>query len=99
MPRKKKVPVKNVPVGIPRRLVRYRLFRIREGNDEVIDDLKQHIEEQFQIGMNWNNFTFVWDVSPNDPLKVIRDDQWRDEGGRHDPITGKKYPPAFTHQG
>ena len=48
--------------------------------------------------MTWDNFTFLWDVSPADPLKVIREDEWKDLGGRYDPITGRKYPSAFTHQ-
>ena len=89
----------NVPPSTTnRRQIRFRLFRIREGNDVVKDDLKAHIEAQFQIGMTWDNFTFLWDVSPADPLKVIREDEWKDLGGRYDPITGRKYPSAFTHQ-
>lgn len=93
----KKTKTKNLPT-VSRRQIRYRLFMIRQGKDTITDDLKSHIESQFQIGMSWKNFTFLWDVSPNDPLKVIREDQWKDEGGSYDGITGKKYPSAFTHQ-
>ena len=81
-----------------RRNIRYRLFRIREDNDPVNDDLKSYIESQFEFGMTWKTFTFTWDVSPQDPLKVITEDMWDDERGGYDPVTGVKSPPGFTHQ-
>jgi hypothetical protein len=81
-----------------RRNVRYRLFRIREGNDVVQDDLKEHIETQFQFGMSWKTFTFTWDVDPNHPLEVIIEDEWDEKKGGYDRTTGVKSPPAFTHQ-
>jgi hypothetical protein len=81
-----------------RRNIRYRLFRIRENKDVVNDDLKQFIESQFEFGMSWKTFTFTWDVSPQDPLKIITEDMWSDESGGYDSITGIKSPPGFTHQ-
>lgn len=94
--------IKNLPPTTPvreqRRKIRFRLFRIRDGNDPVNDDLKEHIQSQFQFGMTWNTFTFTWDVSPVDPLRVITEDAWDEEGGGYDVQTGIKSPPAFTHQ-
>ena len=90
----------NLPPRNPsfRKNIRYRIFRIREGNDPVQDDLKMFIESQFQFGMSWKTFSYVWDVSPTDPLKVITEDQWDEEGGGYDVMTGIKSPSAFTHQ-
>jgi len=96
---KKKEREWNIPPSVvSRRNIRNRLFNIRRGTDIVNDDLKEHIEKQFQIGMNWKNFTFLWDISPTDHLKVIREDQWFNENGGYDPITGRKSPTAFTRQ-
>jgi len=81
-----------------RKNIRYRLFRIREGNDLVKDDLKEHMESQFQFGMNWNTFTFMWDVDPNYPLSVIIEDEWDEKKGGYDKVTGVKSPSAFTRQ-
>ena len=90
----------NLPYGADRRRIRHRLFMIRFGKDDGSqDDLKKHIESQFRFGMNWPTFTFAWDVSPIDPLKVITEEEWEKEGGRHDHVTGSKNPSAFTHQG
>jgi len=90
----------NLPPNDPlhRKNIRYRIFRIREGNDPVQDDLKQHLQDQFQFGMSWKMFTFTWDVSPTEPLKIIVEDQWEEEGGGYDRMTGIKAPSAFTHQ-
>ena len=90
----------NLPPRDPkfRRNIRYRLFRIRDGADPVNDDLKEYIQSQFQFGMTWRTFTFMWDVSPTDPLKVITEEQRGDETGGYDPVTGMKSPPGFTHQ-
>ena len=87
----------DVPRNLARRHIRYRLFRIRRGDDEVQDDLKEYIQRQFVGEMSWSTFTFNWDVSPGDPLKVIKEDQWADEGGGHD-VTGAYNPTAFTRQ-
>lgn len=86
------------PLRQQRRNIRYRLFRIRDDADPVSDDLKQYFESQFQFGMTWRTFTFTWDVSPTNPLKIITDDMWDNEGGGYDVQTGVKSPPAFTHQ-
>jgi len=89
----------NLPYKLNRRGVRYRLFMIRFRKDDGSrDDLKNHIESQFTFGQKWETFTFAWDVSPNDPFKVITEDQWEEEGGKYDRVTGGKHPSAFTHQ-
>jgi len=87
-----------------RRAVRYRLFRIRDGGrmGEAHDKgLKAQIEYQFLPGMTWSNFTFEWDVAPNNPLIVIHksilNNEWRDMGGKFT-LADKMTPPAFTHQ-
>lgn len=86
------------PREVTRSKIRYKLFLIRLGKYTEDDDLKEYIESQFSNGMTWKNFTFKWDVSPKDPLKVITQDEWVDEGGGMDEVTGKMYPPAFTSQ-
>lgn len=86
------------PVREQRRNIRYRIFQIRNDKDPVQDDLKEFLQSQFQFGMSWKTFTFTWDVSPTDPLKVITEDAWEDEHGGYDVATGIKSPPAFTHQ-
>lgn len=93
-----------------RRDIRYRLFRIREGRLEYDNGLKKLIEQQFEPDMKWDNFTFRWDVSPKDPLKVIMEAEWVSEGGAFEQVMvqgedgvvrpQRVYtPPAFTRQG
>ena len=94
-PRELKLPEGN---GLHRKNVRYRLFRIRDDNDVNNDDLKEHIENQFQFGMTWKTFTFTWDVAPRDPLTVITEDMWDETGGGYDLSSGALYPTAFTRQ-
>jgi hypothetical protein len=87
--------------SVLRKHVRYRLFRIREGKEEYDGGLKKFIENQFQPGMNWKNFTFEWDVSPNEPLKVITPFDWIKEGGRIVQLDSRNQicqPTAFTKQ-
>lgn len=86
-------------LDLPRRRIRYALFRIREGQDPGIEGLKEHIETQFKhnLQQNWNTFTFTWDVGIKNPLKVITKHEWKDEGGMYDQ-DGNRYPPAFTEQ-
>lgn len=66
-----------------RRHIRYRLFRLRDGSTEMAHDggLKRWMELQFKPGMNWKNFTFDWDVSPSEPLKIVSIHEWVAEGG------------------
>lgn len=64
-----------------RRKIRYRLFRIRENQFEFDKGLKKLIEAQFKPGMNWKTFTFNWDISANDPLKVVTPYEWKENGG------------------
>lgn len=85
--------------SLDRRKIRYRLFRIREGHLGPFDEgLKNFIEKQFTHGETWQNFTFYWDVSPTNPLKVIRQYDWVSEGGSIDIATLILEPPGFTKQ-
>lgn len=89
---------------VTRRQMRYRLFRIREGGrigDAYDLGLKKFMEAQFTSEMNWENFTYEWDVSPSNPLTIISKDisnyEWLEQGGKFDGAD-KKVPPAFTRQ-
>lgn len=89
---------------VTRRQMRYRIFRIREGGRvaKAYDlGLKGFIEAQFTADMNWENFTYEWDIAPNEVLKVIPKNitnyEWLELGGKFDGAD-KKIPPAFTHQ-
>lgn len=94
-----------------RRLLRNRLFRIRSGDTSLEADggLKKWMELQFKPGMAWQNFTFEWDVSPSEPLKVVSIHEWVAEGGLLESILDRNdaagvvmrtqcTPTAFTKQ-
>jgi hypothetical protein len=85
---------------VVRKQIRYRIFRIREGKSEYDLGLKKWFELQFAVGMTWDNFSFTWDVSSKDPLKIIDAIEW-DGQVILDKQTGKRFcdPPAFTNQG
>ena len=68
---------------VPRRTIRYRLFRIREGFLEDDSRLKELIEKQFQPGMGWKMFTIDWDVHPFDALHVINEEEWKAHKFKH----------------
>lgn len=78
-----------------RRSIRNRLFKIRNGDTSGNIDcgLKRWFELQFRTGMTWNDFTFSWDVSCKEPLKLIGPFEW--DGQVFD---GRCDPAAFTHQ-
>lgn len=89
--------------------IRYRLFSYRN-TGEHIPGLVEHYESQFKNGWTWDNFSFVWDVSPRDPLKAVTQNEWLNEGGAHreerqTTLAGtvetvlRFYPNAFTKQG
>ena len=60
-------------VSLPeRRGIRYRCMRIRNKNDEMKDNLKNIIESQFDMDMNWDGFTEIWDISKEKPYVVVR---------------------------
>lgn len=62
-----------------RRKIRYKIFRLREGKwqtDKELAALKSWYEMQFQGGWGWKDFTFKWDVSARDPLKVVTQIEW-----------------------
>jgi hypothetical protein len=64
-----------------RRVIRNRIFRIRAGNDEYDKGLKSFLQKQLTPDMSFDTFTFTWDVSPREPLKVISPYEWISEGG------------------
>ena len=62
-----------------RRKLRYKLFRIREGkwqDNSELQALKSWYELQFRQGWSFRDFTFEWDISAIDPLKVISPYEW-----------------------
>ena len=68
---------KKKPILIPtsykeRKIIRYRLMRIRNNNDDVKDDLKEQIEKQFTDNMAWSNYSEVWDVEQKNSYKIIK---------------------------
>lgn len=69
-----------------RRRIRYRLFRVREGKAEHDKGLRKVIEAQFTPDMSFEKFTFNWDVSPRDPLKVVTVFEWKEEGGSFETV-------------
>lgn len=89
-------------ISLLRRKIRYRLFRIRDcvrrsekPEAEHDSGLKRWFELQFRDGQSWDNFTFEWDVSAKEPLKLIISFEW---DGEVDQSTKKCTPPAFTKQ-
>lgn len=64
-----------------RRTIRNRIFRIRSGKDEFDRGLKSFLVKQLTPDMSFDKFTFTWDVSPREPLKVISPYEWMSEGG------------------
>jgi hypothetical protein len=96
-------------IRLMRRNIRYRLFRIRDGRTEFDNGLRKLVESQLEGRDSIKDFTFTWDVSPSDPLKVINMFEWESEGGKFDRIMElcddgisreKRVcrPPAFTRQ-
>lgn len=91
-----------------RHKIRNRIFRIIKGGkgSDYDKGLAAWFELQFpkipppkneddQNGYGWQAFTFSWDVSAKDPLKLITMFEW-DGGVMKD--TGQCDPPAFTQQ-
>jgi len=70
-----------------RRQIRYRIFRIREGRNEFDKGLKKLIESQLEGRDTLEQFTFSWDIAPNDPLKVVSMFEWEAKGGKFDMIS------------
>jgi len=96
-----------------RRKLRYKIFRIRDRvaantlhEDKELEALASWYEKQFQSGWHFRNFTFDWDISAVDPLKVVSPFEWdgevqdqtlRVENGSR--VRGKFCDPtAFTNQ-
>jgi hypothetical protein len=93
-----------------RSTVRYRLFLFRNRGEEISPGLVRHFERQFREGWTWDNFSFVWDVSPSDPLRAVTLNEWLEHGGRlreerETALDGtvqkvaRCYPNGFTRQG
>lgn len=78
---------------ITRRQMRYIMFRIKSGQVDAMDkDLKAvagKLEKVLSKGMdsknlNWGGFTFIWDLDPVSPPKIIADNSreaWLEAGG------------------
>lgn len=83
-----------------RRKIRYKIFRLREGKwetDKELAALKSWFEKQFQAEWNFADFTFLWDISAIDPLKVVTPFEW--DGDVVPGVGGKMCDPsAFTKQ-
>lgn len=88
-----------------RRQLRYKLFRLREGkwqSDAELAALKSWYDSQFQSGWTWKDFTFKWDLSAIDPLKIVTPIEWDGDVVAEKTAGGSlgKFcdPAAFTHQ-
>jgi hypothetical protein len=97
---------------ILRRKIRNLIFRLRSNRvfDKYEKDrapgIKMIFEPQFRevnFGngnnekMSWENFTFLWDVDPKFPLKLVTSSEWIHAGGKYTK-EGFCNPTAFTHQ-
>jgi len=87
-----------------RRKLRYKMFRIREGKwqqDSELKDIKEWIETQFENGWTFsgeNGFTFAWDLSVKNPLKIISPFEWDGTVQKDQIGTQRLDPSAFTRQ-
>jgi hypothetical protein len=72
--------------SVLRRQIRYRLFRIRDGRDEYDNGLRKLFEAQLEGRTTFDQFTFAWDVSPMDPLKMVTPFEWESNGGKFEEI-------------
>ena len=72
-------------------IFRLRTNRVDERNRKNVDYIWNAIRSQLQPGEDVYNFTFEWDVMPDDPLTVIRKGEW---------LVMKKelYPDAYDKQ-
>jgi hypothetical protein len=59
---------------------------------EIFEDQLDH-----NLNMRWGTFTWIWDVSVQNPFQVIRKDKWFSTGGGVDEF-GSMYPSGFTEQ-
>lgn len=97
---------------LKRRKIRNLIHRLRSNRvfDQYDKDrapgIKMIFEPQFRevdLGnglketMNWENFTFLWDIDPNFPLKIVTTKEWVHAGGGYDKH-GLCVPTAFTKQ-
>lgn len=58
------MPVKKDVRGLGRRKIKYRLYRIQQGDlVDPKDGLKAHFESQDEFD-GWHNFSRTWDVGP-----------------------------------
>lgn len=96
-------------IRLLRRQLRYRIFRIRDGRDEFDHGLRKMLLGQLEGRTTFDEFTFTWDLAPDDPLKVVTPFEWESNGGQFtevmelcdDGIARPKRlckPTAFTHQ-
>lgn len=62
--------------SLDRHRVRYILYSLKNGRTDMdglkeVQEIKEHLstQEHFQ---GWEQFSITWDVSPENPLKVIK---------------------------
>jgi hypothetical protein len=78
--------------------IRYHVFLYRNTGIEHIPGLVGHFEKQFRKGWDWDNFSFVWDISPTNPMKAIPEREWLMEGGAAiDSREGELFTAAHYH--
>jgi len=70
-----------------RRVIRNRIFRIRQGREEFDQGLRKFIEQQLSPDQRLDTFTFNWDIAPNEPLRVISPYDWTAAGGLFEEIS------------
>lgn len=99
------LPERGKDILTKRKRMRHNLFKIvkafkldRELTPELqaihdIIDPQLH-ENHF---MEWEHFTFHWDLNPRDHRKIVTKANWFAEGGRYDEL-GSLMPTAFTEQ-
>ncbi len=97
---------------LTRRQVRYYLFLVRDQREFLLNqterDEAQAIWDHFNgylIGaIGWADFSFKWDVHPDEPLEIMSKFDWHNYleplvaqyGSEEQAIL--RAPPAFTHQ-
>lgn len=71
---------KGKPIGIPvsppgRRRIRYICARYQNGTAEDTEEFRavaEFVMSQWAPDMNWENFTITWDISHDEPYRVVR---------------------------
>ena len=95
-----------------RRQIRYYLFLVRdqrefllnEGEREEAQEVYDYFNGYLIGAIGWADFTFKWDVHPDEPLQIMSLFDWHtylvplvEEWGSEEQAI-LRAPPAFTHQ-